>query len=99
MPFVLKHRESSQIFTCNLINIYQLPYYGTKFWDTFKEAEEEAPTFLEQHQVNDSELWKVLEASEQKLKVFNVKLNNNSSNLLFIDEKSNSPYVKNKKDE
>ncbi|NBI27884.1 hypothetical protein [Chengkuizengella marina] len=99
MPFVLKHKESSQIFTCTLINIYQLPYYGTKFWDKLKHAEQEANAFLEQHQVNDPELWTVFEVSEQKLKIFNVKLNNNNAKSLFIDEETKSPFVKNKEEE
>ncbi|MFS1512645.1 hypothetical protein VQL36_09430 [Chengkuizengella sp. SCS-71B] len=99
MPFVLKHKESSQIFTCTLINIYQLPYYGTKFWDKLKDAEEEAPAFLKEHQVSDPELWTYLEVSEQKLKIFNVRLNNDSAKSLFIDEKLHLPLVKNKKDE
>ncbi|MDP5274125.1 hypothetical protein [Chengkuizengella axinellae] len=95
MPFVLKHKESAQIYTCTLINIYKLPYYGTQFWDSLQEAEEELPVFLEQEQVNDAKLWELYEITEQKLKVCNVKLNNNEMKVLYLNDEK-IPTVKNR---
>ncbi|WP_156158139.1 hypothetical protein [Gordoniibacillus kamchatkensis] len=46
MPYVLKQRETAQIYTCMLVNHYQLEYYGVKFWQDEAAARGEAAAFL-----------------------------------------------------
>jgi translation initiation factor 2 alpha subunit (eIF-2alpha) len=82
MPFVLQHTGTSQIYTCRLINQYQLEYYGTKFWESEKEAQE-YPAFLAERGIEDAALWKLIEISEQQLKLCNVKLKNDPLNRLY----------------
>jgi hypothetical protein len=90
VPFILKNKETSEIFTCHLINNYQIPFFGTKFWDYPQAAQQEYVTFLETHQVNNTEQWDLLEVEEHQLKLFNVKLNNNPAKSLFLDENGKS---------
>lgn len=85
MPFILRHKPSSEIFTCHLINNYNIPFFGTKFWDYPFEAEKEYIPFLETHQVGQTEEWELVEVEEHQLKLFNVKLNNNPAKSLFLD--------------
>ena len=86
MPFILKHKPTSEVFTCHLINNYQIPFFGTKFWDQRYEAEQEFVTFLEAHQVIRTDEWELIEVDEHQLKLFNVKLGNNPAKTLFLDE-------------
>lgn len=90
MPFILKNKETLEIFTCHLINNYQIPFFGTKFWDYPHEAQQEYVTFLETHQVVNTEQWALIEVEEHLLKLFNVKLNNNPAKSLFLDENGKS---------
>lgn len=86
MPFVLKHKKTSEIVTCQLINNYDIPFYGTKFWEDPLEADREAKAFLEGTQSQFMEDWQLIEVEEHQLKLFNVKLNNNRARRLFLDE-------------
>lgn len=86
MPFVLKHAKTGQIYTCMLVNHYELAYYGTKYWDSGDAAEEQLNLFLQEQSVQDAEVWAVVEISEQQMKVFNVKLRNDPRNQLFVGE-------------
>jgi hypothetical protein len=87
MPFVLQHQATSEIFTCRLINNYNIPFFGTKFWDNPYEAEKEIDVFLKAQQVELTEQWKLIEVEEHQLKLFNVKLGNNPAKSLFLDDK------------
>jgi hypothetical protein len=69
MPFVLRNRTTGEIRTSMMTNIYDLPYYGTNFWETREEAERELADMPAE--------WEVLEVAEERLKLFNVKLRNN----------------------
>jgi hypothetical protein len=91
MPFVLQHSLTSQILTCKLVNHYDLEYYGTKFWVTEEEAEHDRGG-LDTLGITDPELWKVIEISENQMKLFNVKLKNDPGNLLFVYE--SKPVIK-----
>lgn len=77
MPHVLRNRDTGEIRTSMMINIYGLAYYGTNFWETREEAEQEAAAMPEG--------WEVLEVSESRLKRFNVKLKNDPGLRLFAD--------------
>jgi len=82
----LKHAETGQIYTCMLVNHYELAYYGTKFWDSKEAAEEQMTLFLQEQSMQQTESWDVAEVSEQQMKVFNVKLRNDSRNRLFVGD-------------
>lgn len=86
MPFVLIHKKDRRIYSCPLINIYNLPYYGAKFWDSREEAEQEARQFLAAKNESSPDDWDLLEVEEHRLKVLNVKLGNNPARSVRIDE-------------
>ncbi|TMV48464.1 hypothetical protein FE783_18285 [Paenibacillus mesophilus] len=86
MPFVLKHRASSELFACGLVNRYELPYYGVKDWDDEAAALGERESFLAAREVGDPADWDVVELEEMKLKMANVKLRNDPANRLFLDD-------------
>ena len=85
MPYVLRNRETNEIYTCTLINNYDLPYYGTKYWDNHEEAVQERDSFLAAAQVISLPLWDIHEVEEHQVKLFNVKLKNNPQRKLFLD--------------
>lgn len=93
MPYVLKHQSNSEIYTCKLINIYDLPYHGTKFWDSLQAASEQAIPFLNSNGVEKAEEWNIIEVEDMQLKIFNVKLKNDPGRKLFLDE-FGKPYTK-----
>lgn len=95
MPFVLKHKESHQIYTCTLVNGYKLRYYGTKFWDYEEDAVEGRTPFLHNQSIPESALeqWELLELSENQLKMCNVKLKNDPRLSLYWDNSSRSIRV------
>jgi len=85
MPIILRHKPTSEIFTCHLINNYNIPFFGTKFWDSRSDADKEYVTFLEAHQVVQTEDWEIVKVDEHQLKLFNVKLSNNPAKSLFLN--------------
>lgn len=92
MPYVLKHKKTSQIFTAIMKNAYDLPFYGAKAWNTLEEAEDERAAFLDEQKVSRDEQanWEPWHIDEQQQKIFNVELNNNPKKRLFVDEKGKS---------
>jgi hypothetical protein len=89
MPFVLKNRSTSEIYACTMLNNYQIPYYGIKSWAWKDEAEGEIASFLNSQGVEEIEGWEILEIEDNKLKIFNVKLKNDSQRKLYLDEDGN----------
>lgn len=88
MPFILKHKATGLVFTCMLVNHYQLPYYGTKFWDTREEAEQQYESFLMSQHEEEPKDWSLMELTENQLKLCNVKLKNDARlSLRWYDEK------------
>lgn len=85
MPYVLKHNQTAQIATDTLINSYDLPYYGTKFWESLADAQAEYEHYLLDKNMKP-DAWEVIEVEEMALKMFNVKLKNDASLRLFINE-------------
>jgi len=96
MPFVLRHKESSRIYTCTLVNSYKLAYYGTKYWDYEEDAAAEVDSFLRAQFVNESEIekWSIMEISEHQLKMCNVKLKNDPRLTLYWDESNGTLHVR-----
>jgi hypothetical protein len=92
MPYVLKNKKTSEIFACTLINIYDFPYHGVKFWEYEDEAEAEYQMFLQQKEASLQD-WELIEVEEHQLKMFNVKLKNNPQLRLFLNDEGKS-FVK-----
>jgi hypothetical protein len=85
LPFILLHKESSEIYSCTLKNSYDLPYHGTKFWNLKENADEELVAFLSERSMNSAE-WSLIEVEEEQLKMFNVKLKNDSRYHIYLVE-------------
>jgi hypothetical protein len=86
MPYVLHHANTKQIYTCALVNHYQLVYYGVKFWDSREEAEQHYRSFLAEQGVELAEAWEIFELQEGQMKICNVKLKNNPALQLYWSE-------------
>jgi hypothetical protein len=86
LPFVLQHTNTSQVYTCILVNHYRLEYYGVKFWNSEEEAEQELILFLQGRGIEDPETWKMVEMHESTMKISNVKLKNDPNLLLFWEQ-------------
>lgn len=84
MPFALNHKQTSELFTCQLINNYDFAYHGVKIWDQETQAKGEYASFLLQHGIDDLWNWSICELDENVVKMGNVKLNNNPSKRLFL---------------
>ncbi len=96
MPFVLKHGLTSRIYTCRLVNHYNLEYYGTKYWESEEEARTGRESFLTERNEAEPDNWEIWEIDEKELKLFNVRLKNDPSNQLFLDD-AGRPAVRKKK--
>lgn len=92
MPYVLKHKEKSQILTAMLQNNYGFAYYGAVHWSDPNEAEEHYQGVLQQLQIAEEEWdqWSLFKVDENQLKLFNVKLSNNPRKKLYMDESGKS---------
>jgi hypothetical protein len=77
MPYILIHQDTNEIAASILRNIYDIDYYGAQWWPTEKEAI--------QVMLNRPG-WQSRHVSDTKLKLMNVKLNNDASRKLFMDE-------------
>jgi hypothetical protein len=92
MPFVLKHHSTNEIYSCELINIYDIAYHGAKSWEDPDEAEEQYEEFLTARDESPEE-WSLYEVEESQMKMFNVKLNNNPIRSLYLDD-DGRPFVR-----
>ncbi|MBO8172368.1 MAG: hypothetical protein H0Z33_10795 [Bacillaceae bacterium] len=87
MPVVIRHITTRQLVTDRMKNVYGLMYYGVKHWDTMEEARQEWKEYL-LHFIPEVpfEEWELCEISGETLKSGNVKLNNEPSRILFLEE-------------
>lgn len=85
MPYVVRNKLTDEVFACMLINTYDIPFYGAKFWDDPDTAQAEKETFLQEQNVASPIDWEVYEVEEHTLKLLNVKLANKPSRKVFID--------------
>jgi hypothetical protein len=85
MYWVIRHKDSGQVFSCKLINGYDMEYYGVKNWNDRDTAEAEMAAFLQLRGENRPEEWALYEIDEMPLKMLNVKLNNNPAKRVYID--------------
>ena len=67
-------------------NIYDLEYFGAAAWDTAEEAESGRIGSLTGETAEDPAMWEVKEISDNRLKLCNVKLNNNPRMRLYMAE-------------
>lgn len=86
MPYILRNHTTEEIFTCTLINIYDFPYHGTKFWEDQLTAKAEAEPFVKGSEVANPEDWELIEVDEHQLKLFNVKLKNDPNRALYLNK-------------
>ena len=86
MPYALKNKETSELFSCALENIYGIPYHGVKLWEDREAAEADAPSFLVERGACDPWRWEVVGLDEHQAKLCNVKLNNNPNRRVFLTE-------------
>lgn len=86
MPYVLKHRKTGEIAACMLKNVYDLDYFGVKWWDSQEAASAEAHRLLAELGRSDPAMWDVVEIGANDLRLGNVKLNNDPRRTLYMDE-------------
>ena len=76
MPCVLRHRITGDIACGFLRNSYDLEYFGALWWEDKEDAERERNDQLVQSGYEHESDWAIVEVGEDRLKLFNVKLNN-----------------------
>jgi len=86
MPFALKNKATSELFSCTLLNVYDLPYHGVKLWGDREAAEAEAEAFLAEKGVEAPADWEIVSLDENQAKLCNVRLNNNPSRRVYLTE-------------
>ncbi|MBW7456021.1 hypothetical protein ACFOLF_01455 [Paenibacillus sepulcri] len=85
MPIVLRHRHTGEIACGKLRNMYHFDYYGALWWENEETAEEQMQQGLQDAGYEDVRDWDRLEVKEERLKIFNVKLNNDGQRRLILD--------------
>ncbi|ALS28035.1 hypothetical protein IJ21_26390 [Paenibacillus sp. 32O-W] len=85
MPFVCRHRESGVIVAAWQRNVYDLPYYGVLWWETGEDAERESEARLSECGYDDISSWETVEVTESRVKLMNVKLNNNDARTVVLE--------------
>lgn len=78
MAYILRHKESLEIYATTFKNNYDLPFYGVLFWEDEDLAVNEAADFIKDG-------WELISVPEAKHKVINVKLNNDPRNRVKLD--------------
>ncbi|MBM7563321.1 hypothetical protein [Paenibacillus sacheonensis] len=84
MPIVLRHRDSGEIACGTLKNVYDFAYYGALWWEDNETAERQASESLALAGYENDGGWDLLEVKEERLKLFNVKLNNDGRRRLQL---------------
>jgi hypothetical protein len=77
MPYVIRNKVTGEIAAAVLRNIYDLDYWGAQWWDNAEEAGQAAAERAD---------FEPLQVSDSRLKLLNVKLNNDPSRRLFLDD-------------
>ncbi|MDF2925356.1 MAG: hypothetical protein K0R57_4270 [Paenibacillaceae bacterium] len=83
MSYVLKHKETGEIYSCTLKNIYDFAYHGVKVWEDQTAAAGEFASLVAEAGYDQPWLWEVVPIEENKLKLCNVKLNNNPARRIY----------------
>lgn len=83
MPYVLKHKETGEIYSCMMRNVYDFTYHGVRAWADDAQAAAELGSVLAEAGVDEPWQWEVAAMEDDKLKLGNVKLNNNPSRRVY----------------
>ena len=94
MLVVLRKNETEEIASAMLINVYDLEYYGVKTWATIEEANAEKNVFLASNELGLPGDWQAIAAEDHKVKIMNVKLNNNPSRRVKFDSSGSVELMK-----
>ncbi|RAP78259.1 hypothetical protein [Paenibacillus montanisoli] len=86
MPFVLRDRITGEIACGMLRNVYDFAYYGALWWEDIDAAGQAAERALAEHGYERFADWDILEVKEERLKLFNVKLNNDPRRRLLLEQ-------------
>jgi len=86
LPYICRNRITGQIAAGLMKNVYQFTYYGAWWWDNEKEAEAAMAEDLAQLGLEGAGEWELVEVSEQRLKIMNVKLNNDPRRTIRMDD-------------
>ena len=86
MPYIGRNRLTGEIAAGFMKNVYQFTYYGAWWWENEEKAENDFETDLAKLGIKDSGQWEAIEISEDRLKLLNVKLNNNPRRVLKIGD-------------
>ncbi|WP_438444583.1 hypothetical protein [Gorillibacterium sp. sgz5001074] len=84
MPYVLQHKDTGELFSCFLTNIYDFRYYGVKVWEDREAAQAELGTITAEHGYDQPWEWEPVELGEDRVKMGNVKLNNNPDKRIYL---------------
>ncbi|WP_171685911.1 hypothetical protein [Paenibacillus planticolens] len=79
----MQNKRTDQLYTCTLVNNYDLAYYGVKYWSEREEAEEQVHAFILSIEGLAAEEWQIIELEEREMKLCNVKLKNDANHALF----------------
>ncbi|MBW7477535.1 hypothetical protein K0T92_22710 [Paenibacillus oenotherae] len=85
MPIVLRHRTTGEIACGTLRNVYDIAYYGALWWEDKETAERMMDHALAAAGREQAAGWEALEVREERLKLFNVKLNNDPRRQLTLE--------------
>ncbi|WP_274650708.1 hypothetical protein [Paenibacillus humicola] len=84
MPVVLRHRVTGEVAAGMLRNAYDIMYYGALWWENTESAEALSGDALAAAGYGEGSDWDLLEIGEDRLKMMNVKLNNDSGRRLLL---------------
>ena len=84
MPMVLRNRKTGEIACGILRNAYDIEYYGAYWWEDNETAETRVSQLLNDvlGEIEEESNWDLLEVKDERLKMFNVKLNNDIASAL-----------------
>jgi hypothetical protein len=84
MPYVLRHRSTGEIAAATLRNVYDLDYWGAEWFADAGAAENAAAGRPD---------WEPLHVTDSRLKILNVKLNNDPNRRLFMDDQGSISVI------
>lgn len=87
MPTVLRNRKTGEIACGILRNAYDIEYYGAYWWEDNETAETRISQLLQDvmGEIEEESSWELLEVKDERLQMFNVKLNNDIKRRLYLE--------------
>lgn len=86
MPTVLRNRKTGEIACGILRNAYDIEYYGAYWWEDNEAAESRISQLLNDvlGVYEEESSWEPFEVKDERLKMFNVKLNNDAKRRIYL---------------